>query len=180
MPRVRSPAVPAIPEWRLALVCAGAAIGASASAGEPARLAQVERTGNLVCEFQKSGQARARRTPDMMLFIEQDRPLETGTARIVSSGSSGAREVRVYQGDTGVHLVESVSSSVRVTTLLSCESEAGEGDRRRCQRYAAVNTWHFDSSVRIDPDKAFRRLPGTSYHGFCEAWHMGEARVLNR
>lgn len=166
----------------LACACALAAMAARADAADPVRIAQVERSGNLVCEFRKSGDApaRPRRNPDLLLIVEQDKTAATGTARMISSKSSGAREVRVYQGDTGVHLVEDVASSVRVTTLLSCENETGAGDKRRCQRYAAVNAWHFDSSVRIDADKAFRRLPGTSYNGFCEAWHMGEARVVTR
>ncbi len=172
--------ISAIPAWRLGLACASAALTVSASAGEPARLAQVGRSGNLVCEFQQSGQTRVKRTPDLVLFVEQNRSDSPGTARLVSSRTSGAREVRLYQGGTGVHLVEDVASSVRVTTLLSCEINAGEGEKRRCLRYAAVNAWHFDTSVRTDPDQAFRRLPGTSYHGFCEAWHMGEAKVANK
>ena len=173
-------AVPSTPLRRALPVLAVTAIAASASAGDTARLAQVERSGDLVCEFSKSGETRAKRSPDLMLIVEQNRGTMPGTARLVSSKSSGAREARLYAGDTGVHLVENVASSVRVTTLLSCENESGEGNKRRCTRYAAVNAWHFDDSVRRDPDAAFRKLPGTSYHGFCEAWHMGDARVVNR
>lgn len=166
-----------------AAVLAFAAFTAAAAAGEPARLAQVERSGDLVCEFNTSGQTRTKRTPDLLLIVEQNRGTAPGTARLVSSrggGAGGVREARLYAGDTGVHLVENVSSSVRVTTLLACENESGEGNKRRCTRYAAVNAWHFDDSVRRDPDAAFRKLPGTSYHGFCDAWHMGEARVVER
>ena len=173
-------AMPAKPHRRIALILALAGVTASAFAGETARLAQVERSGDLVCEFNKSGETRAKSTPDLMLIVEQNRGTVPGTARLVSSRSSGGREARLYAGDTGVHLVENVASSVRVTTLLSCENESGEGNKRRCTRYAAVNAWHFDDSVRRDPDAAFRKLPGTSYHGFCDAWHMGSARVINR
>ena len=149
-------------------------------AGDAARREQLERSGDLLCEFRKSGTARPRRTPDLMIVIEQNRGTGARTARIVSSRASGAREVRIYEGDTGVHLVEDVASSVRVTTLLSCEIESGEGAAKRCLRYAAVNAWHFDASVKRDPDAAFRKLPGTSYHGFCEAWHMGNGKVVTR
>ena len=178
--RSRLPAVTSASLHRTLSVFAFAAIAASASAGETARLAQVERSGDLVCEFNKSGETRVKRSPDLMLIVEQNRGTVPGTARLVSSKSSGAREARLYAGDTGVHLVENVASSVRVTTLLSCENESGEGNKRRCTRYAAVNAWHFDDSVRRDPDAAFRKLPGTSYHGFCDAWHMGEARIVER
>lgn len=157
-----------------------AVIAASASAGETARLDQVERTGDLICEFHKSGDPRVKRSPDLMLIVEQNRGTVPGTARLMSSRTGGAREARLYAGDTGVHLVENVASSVRVTTLLSCENESGDGSKRRCTRYAAVNAWHFDESVRRNPDAAFRKLPGTSYHGFCEAWHVGDARVVDR
>ena len=157
-----------------------ATITACASAAETARLAQVERTGDLICEFHKSGDTGSKRSPDLMLIVEQNRGSVPGTARLLSSRSGGAREARLYAGDTGVHLVENVASSVRVTTLLSCENESGDASKRRCTRYAAVNAWHFDDSVRRDPDAAFRKLPGTSYHGFCEAWHMSEVRTQER
>ena len=39
-------------------------------------------------------------------------------------------------------------------------------------RYRALNSWHFDTSVHRDPDKAFARLGTSSYHGSCEPWHL--------
>ena len=80
----------------------------------------------------------------------------------------------MYSGETGLHLVEDVNGSVVVTSLTACD--AREGSSTRCIRYSAINAWHFDRTVHRDPDAAFRRLPGTSYSGHCEAWHMGERR----
>ena len=96
---------------------------------------------------------------------------KSGSARVVSSHSSGSHEVKVYAGQTGLHLVQDVSGSVIVTTLTGCEARSRSG---RCQRYSTVNAWHFDQSVHRYPDRAFRRLPGTSYSGYCEAWTMDD------
>ena len=88
----------------------------------------------------------------------------------------------MYSSETGLHLVEDVNGSVVVTSLTSCDAREGRSedarsqDSGRCLRYSAVNAWHFDRKVHLDPDGAFRRLPGTSFTGHCEAWHMGERR----
>jgi len=80
--------------------------------------------------------------------------------------------VQVYSGDTGVHFVENVASSVKVTSILSCEAWKNLPKGRKCVRYEAVSTWHFDNSVHRDADQAFLRLGTTSYRGTCEPWHM--------
>lgn len=127
----------------------------------------------VICEFQKTGAPPKRgREPDMLLVIEGIEAKAQGT-RIVSSRSVGAKPVRVYPSDTGVHFVQDVSGSVIVTTVLACnEWKANQGGKRACRRFAAVNTWHFDQSVHRDPDRAFLRLPGTSYSGYCEPWNL--------
>ncbi|OGA29562.1 MAG: hypothetical protein A3I01_05885 [Betaproteobacteria bacterium RIFCSPLOWO2_02_FULL_65_24] len=147
-----------------------AACGAFA-ADVPISLADIARTGDLVCELNLSGPraTSVARNPDVMLVYDQVRA-GSSAARVISSRKAGARTVKLYAGQTGLHLVEDVTGSVIVTTLLNCEAYDRSGGR--CVRFAAVNTWHFDQSVHQDPDTAFRRLPATSYVGFCDAWHM--------
>jgi hypothetical protein len=139
-------------------------------AGEPVTPADLSRTGDLICDMHVSSRPPRRGAPraDLMLIFDEvnNKP---GTARVISSDRAGGRGVRIYSGETGVHLVEDISGSVVVTTLLGCELRSGEG---RCLRYAAALTWHFDTSVHWNPDLAFRRLPGTSFSGTCEAWKM--------
>ena len=146
---------------------------------EAATLADFSKTGDLICDMRISGTPIRRGWPrtDLMLIVDEV-GARNGEARVVSSRSVGGRGVRVYSGETGVHLVEDINDSVMVTTLLGCELRARD---RRCLRYAAVMAWHFDRSVHINPDAAFRRLPGTSYSGTCEAWNMeGVRNATNR
>jgi hypothetical protein len=147
------------------------AAGCGAWAAEvPVSLADVARTGDLVCELKAtSARASTARAADIMLVFDQVRA-GSGMARVFLSGKPGARTVRLYAGQTGLNLVEDLSGSVSVTTLLGCERQERSGGR--CIRFAAVHTWHFDQGVHHDPDTAFRRLPVASYAGFCEAWHM--------
>jgi len=141
---------------------------------EAATLAEFSNTGDLICDMRISGSPPRSGWPrsDLMLIVDEV-GAKNGEARVVSSRSVGGRGVRVYSGDTGVHLVEDINDSVMVTTLLGCELRARDG---RCLRYAAVIAWHFDRSVHVNPDNAFRRLPGTSYAGTCEAWNMESSR----
>lgn len=127
----------------------------------------------VICEFNKAGAAASRaRNPDMLMVIENIEASREG-ARIVSSRSVGAKPVRVYATGTGVHFVQDVSESVIVTTVLTCDKwRVNKDGKAACRRFAAVNAWHFDQSVHRDPDRAFLRLPGTSYAGFCEPWSL--------
>lgn len=166
---------------RTKLLAAAAALAACPATGAhvPIRYADIARTGDLICELTASGPRpwRAKRGPDLLMIFDS---LGTGTGigRVVSSRRAGAREVRMYSSETGLHLVEDVNGSVVVTSLTGCD--AREGRSSRCVRYSAINAWHFDRSVHRDPDSAFRRLPGTSYAGHCEAWHMQERRQAER
>ena len=147
-----------------------------AAGGEgPATLADFSRTGDLICDMRISGlpPRGGRPRSDLMLIVDEV-DAKAGAARVVSSRTTGGRGVRVYSGETGVHLVEDINDSVKVTTLLGCELYSRGG---RCLRYAAVMAWHFDRSVHINADIAFRRLPGTSYAGTCEAWKMDGVRT---
>jgi hypothetical protein len=149
-------------------------VAASAGGQESVTLAEFSRTGDLICDMRVSGSSTASGRPrsDLMLIVDEV-GAKTGAARMVSSKTIGGRGVRVYAGETGVHLVEDVNDSVKVTTLLGCELRARGG---RCLRYSAVMAWHFDRGVHVNADLAFRRLPGTSYAGTCEAWKMENVR----
>lgn len=144
-----------------------ALLAAPAQADSPL-LAEMIRARDLVCEM-RTGVPAPEQARTLMLFIEA---MEAGTARIVTSGSAGPRPVRVYTGDTGVHLVEEVSASVRVTSVLSCTSWRQNTGQPKCLRYEAVNRWHFDTSVRTNPDLAFLRQGENSWTGWCEPWRL--------
>ena len=131
---------------------------------------QVTQARDLICELRPTAVPR-RRGSTIMLYIESVNA-EARSARLVSSGTAGARPVQVYAGDTGVHFVEDVASSVKVTSLLSCEAWKNNAKGRKCVRYEAVSAWHFDTSVHRDPDQAFLRLGTTSFRGTCEPWHL--------
>jgi len=158
-----------------------AALPGMASAQGTPRAAEIVAAGDLICDLQPSGTTQgdrlsaAARTPDdraQMLVIErrQDR------LRALSSLSARGRPLVMRSGDTGVHFVEELNGSVRVTSLLACEQPGG---RDGCQRWGAVQAWHFDTAVHRDPDLAFRRLPGTSFRGSCEPWHLGPRQALS-
>ena len=127
----------------------------------------------VICEFKKTGVVRSQgRDPDMLMVIENIEAAPN-RARIVSSRSVGAIPVRVYASATGVHFVQDLSDSVIVTTVLACDEwKVNKNGKAVCRRFAAVNAWHFDQSVHLNPDRAFLRLPGTSYAGFCEPWNL--------
>ena len=153
-------------------------LAANASGEDAVTLAEFSRTGDLICDMRVSGTAPTAGAPrsDLMLIVDEV-GAKAGVARVISSRTIGGRPVRIYTGETGVHLVEDVSDSVKVTTLLGCEARARGG---RCVRYSAVMAWHFDRGVHVNPDMAFRKLPGTSYSGTCEAWKMDGVRSAER
>ncbi len=174
------PVPPARRRTRLAKIALLAAL-AIASAGTPAAPSLPEHTQlidarDLICHFRKTGAApklfwRWEPESDLMMVIE-DIDGEANTARAVSTRSVGRKALSVHQTRTRVHFVQQVERSVVVTTVEGCESWRWRGGERVCQRYRALNAWHFDQSVRIDPDRTFLRLPGTSYHGHCEPWKI--------
>ena len=128
---------------------------------------------DLICEFHASdtlpGKSRSGNPRSLMVFLEN---VEAQRARLVSSATVGSRPVRVYSGDTGVHFVEDVQSSVKVTSLLSCTRWKDGAKGRQCVRYDAVNRWHFDTSVHRNADEAYLRLAENSYTGWCEPWRI--------
>lgn len=165
-----------IPARAVVLFAAFLALPAAAYAQGVPRAAEITAAGDLICDLRPSGDtpAAARRPEDraLMLVIErrQDR------LRALSSRSAYGRPLVMRSGETGVHFIEELNGSVRVTSLLACEHEEG---RDGCQRWSAVQAWHFDTAVNRNPDLVFRRLPGTSWRGSCEPWHLGPRRALS-
>src|SRR5437868_5215130 len=100
-----------------------------AIAADAPALAELQRTGDLICELRASGPYPPRRFSDLLLIYDHV-STGTGTARVVSSRRVGSHEVKVYAGQTGLHLVEDVSGSVIVTTLTGREARARTG---RCR-----------------------------------------------
>lgn len=131
---------------------------------------------DLICSFRTSGQPplpleRRTRDDDLMLIIEGI-GVDQNTARVTSSLGVGARPAKVYVAETRVHIVEDVNESVLVTTVLDCENRKPSGDPRKCLRFSAVVSWHFDRAVHMHPDRSFLALPGSSYAGYCEPWNI--------
>jgi len=134
---------------------------------------------DLICSFRKSGPVPVppplqTRDDDLMVIIEGI-GVEQGTANVTSSRAVGPRPARVYASDASdgrVHIVEDVHDSVIVTTVLDCETWKTSGETRKCTRFAAVVAWHFDRAVHTNPDRTFLGLPGSSFTGHCEPWHL--------
>ena len=154
---------------RLAAIIALLPAAPSALAAN-ALLDQINQARDLICELRPTAVPRRRGT-SLMVYIESVNA-QARSAKLVSSGSAGARDVQVYAGDTGVHFVEDVASSVKVTSLLSCEAWKEGKTGRKCVRYEAVSTWHFDTSVHRNVDQAFLKIGTTSYRGTCEPWRL--------
>ena len=133
---------------------------------------------DLICEFHNTGVPRSLLRGllggehfDMLLVIEAIDP-DSGRARAVSSRQTGAKSLRYYKTGSAVHFVQDVAASVVVTTVTGCEKWGRKGGEALCVRYRALNSWHFDTSVHRDPDKAFAKLGTSSYHGSCEPWYL--------
>ena len=133
---------------------------------------------DLICEFRITGTPRSLLRAmvegeqfDMLLVIEAIDPA-SGKARAVSSKQAGAKSLRYYKTPGAVHFVQDVAASVVVTTVNDCIKWGRKGDVELCMRYRALNSWHFDTSVHRDPDKAFARLGTSSYDGTCEPWYL--------
>ncbi len=150
------------------LIAALAMLAPYAQANSPL-LNEVVKARDLICEMRTSG-TPPRDTPrNLMLFLEN---VEMQRARMVTSATIGTRPVRVYSGDTGVHFVEDVHASVKVTSILSCMRWNTSSKGRQCVRYEAVNRWHFDNSVHRNADQSYLSVAENSYTGWCEPWRI--------
>jgi hypothetical protein len=132
--------------------------------------------GELICEFsdgyRKSLLADlagdAPRT-ELVLVYEA---LTPGTAEVLSTRKPGRRAVEVRATESYVHLIQSDGPTVRVTTLTGCLREKTQGDEETCTRFSARHAWHFDTSIRFDPDAAYAKQPAGAATGTCEPWKV--------
>lgn len=141
---------------------------------------------DLICEFHVTGVPRSLLRSlvggehfDMLLVIEAIDPA-TGHARAVSSKQTGAKGLRYYKTSSAVHFVQDLAASVVVTTITGCEKWGRKDGKALCVRYRALNSWHFDTSVHRDPDKAFAKLGTSSFHGACEPWYLNGVTTVER
>ena len=155
-----------------------AALAASGSLFAQDALDELIVAKDLICEFHNTGVPRSLLRNlvggdqfDMLLVIDGIDP-GSGRARAVSSKQTGAKSLRYYKTGSAVHFVQDLASSVVVTTVTGCEKWGRKAGEELCVRYRALNSWHFDTSVHRDPDKAFARLSTSSYHGSCEPWYL--------
>ena len=141
---------------------------------------------DLICEFRVTGMPRSLLRSmvegerfDMLLVIEAIDPA-SAKARAVSSKQAGAKSLSYYKTPSAVHFVQDLAASVVVTTVNDCEKWGRKGEAELCVRYRALNSWHFDTSVHRDPDKAFAKLGTSSYDGSCEPWYLNGVTAVER
>ena len=132
--------------------------------------------GELICEFNDGYRKSllAKLTGDsprteMVLVYEA---LKSDRAEVLSTRRPGRRAVTVRATGEQLHLIEQDGPSVRVTTLTACTRTRPKGDGEVCTRWDARHAWHFDGSVRFDPDGAAARLPSGAATGSCEPWKV--------
>ena len=130
--------------------------------------------GDLICEFSHGYRqgliaelAGEPRTSDLLLVYESVRP---DAAQVVSTQSPGRRSVTVRRTPGGIHFIEQVGASVRMTSLTRCERSAWKAGAQTCVRFGAQHAWHFDELAAVDPDRALARLPSGAARGGCEPW----------
>ena len=134
------------------------------------------KAGDLICEFshgyrqslvaELAGQPRA---SDLLMVYESVQP---DAAQVVSTQSPGRRTVAVRRTQSGVHFIERVGPSVRMTSLTGCERRKWKNGAQTCARFAAQHAWHFDALAAADPDRALERLPSGAAKGRCEPWQV--------
>jgi hypothetical protein len=134
------------------------------------------RSGDLICEFSHGYRqslvaelAGEPRTSDLLLVYEAVQP---DSAQLVSTQSPGRRAVAVRSTAGGVHFIEQVGPSVRMTSLTRCERSKWKNGVQACVRFAAQHAWHFDALAAADPDRALERLPSGAARGRCEPWQV--------
>jgi hypothetical protein len=89
-------------------------------------------------------------------------------ARVVSTRRAGARDVIVIRTEKAVHFVDHAAGVYAVTTVFGCNERDLRATSGRCLSYGAVNSRHFDPSVRWQPDNVFERDRHLASHGFCD------------
>jgi hypothetical protein len=96
--------------------------------------------------------------------------IHDGRARQISTGSAGARNVRVLSGGKYLHFLDSAAGLYVLTTVYGC---IALDERGTCITYGAVQARHFDSRALRDPDAVYEALKDSSDPGFCDHSFMG-------
>lgn len=132
--------------------------------------------GELICEFndgyRKSFLAQMVGDPPRTEVVVVYEALKAGSAEVLSTRKPGRRPVAVRSGRNNVYFIEDEGPSVRVTTLTGCMRYSVKDAAQTCTRFTARHAWHFDTSVRIDPDAALAHEPPGAASGWCEPWEV--------
>ena len=129
---------------------------------------------DLICEFRNPYQrelfADLLSEPpraNLMLVYEG---VSQSSAKVISSGRVGRRNVVVRTSGETVHLIEPDGPSVRVTTLTECKDTRVKDGVDTCVRFGARHAWHFDVAGTLGPDLSRVKVPSGASVGVCEAW----------
>ena len=129
---------------------------------------------DLICEFRNPYQRELfadllNEPPRANLMLVYEAVSES-SAKVISSGRVGKREVVIRSIDDTVHLIERDGPSVRVTTLTECKDTRVKDGVDTCVRFAARHAWHFDIAGTLGPDLGRAKAPSLASVGVCEAW----------
>ena len=144
----------------------------------PPGLEDALNAGDLICDF-RTGYSRAliadlgrgSAAGGLMLLYEAIDP-QRERAQVVSTQSAGRTSVVLSSTSKALHLIEERNASVRVTTLTACLDWRVKRGVEACVRFAARHAWHFDATVRADPDASDARQRRGALSGHCEPWTL--------
>ena len=151
-------------------------LGACTLAGQAQTLDDALEQGDLICEFREGWRrsliADLVGEPDPVALLLVYENVTPADAAVLSSKTPGRKPVAVRATDHGVHFIEQVGPSVRVTTLTGCERTKWKDGVETCVRFPARHAWHFDTRALLEPDAAFAQLPSGASVGACEPWKV--------
>lgn len=161
---------------RLAVLLLGAGLGQAPAQAEAQSLLDALAVGDLICEFREGWRrsliADLVGEPDPIALMLVYEGVASDKAEVLSSRVPGRKPVAVRASARGVHFIERVGASVRVTTLTGCERSKWKDGARTCVRFPARHAWHFDARALSEPDASFERLPSGASVGACEPWKV--------
>jgi len=132
--------------------------------------------GDLICEFREGWQRSliadlvGEPNPVALLLVYEG--VASDKAEVLSSRVPGRKPVAVRATARGVHFIERVGPSVRVTTLTGCTRTRWKDGVETCARFSARHAWHFDARALVEPDRSFKRQPSGASVGNCEPWNI--------